>query len=532
MIVDIFLLWILPPVLGAIIGYVTNWLAIKMLFRPLREHRLFGVKVPFTPGLLPREKARIARSIGETVSRELLTEEVIKKRLSDTDLRLALEGEIRGRLQTLLDSEAGCLLDSLGAAREGAFADLVKEAWEGLLRSEPFATALSAALSSAIASLEDVPLATLLPPERAGDFAAFLLRSENIESFKRKLTEFIERSFGEERLLITDAKAEEEKAAGESFLGGLLPVDALEPLVRALAESLYRASVPIVEGFMRSPGMRRGLERSAMEIVRRAISRLNLVQRLIVGAAQYERNLAETMPDNVEDLIEALSSLLHAPAMAGKAADAAAEALHDAASEGASSLLRRLISRETALAAAETSLDALRDHGPAFVERAVDFVASRPDASLGGLLAALGLPAEELSARAAAGIAKALAGGGEGGALLARSISEFSTSLAAALRGRSLAELLGTDETFASRLAAWTAERGLGLISAEAGRIISGFDIERIVVEKIDGLDMLEVERIILSVASKELRWITILGGFLGGLLGFIQTLIHLIPGT
>ena len=47
---------IIPIIVGSVIGYATNWLAIKMLFRPLREKRLLGVRLPFTPGLIPKEK--------------------------------------------------------------------------------------------------------------------------------------------------------------------------------------------------------------------------------------------------------------------------------------------------------------------------------------------------------------------------------------------------------------------------------------------------------------------------------------------
>ncbi len=51
------------PIVGAIIGYTTNWLAIKMLFKPPHEAKYIGkLKVPFTPGLIPRERERIARS--------------------------------------------------------------------------------------------------------------------------------------------------------------------------------------------------------------------------------------------------------------------------------------------------------------------------------------------------------------------------------------------------------------------------------------------------------------------------------------
>lgn len=67
------------PVVGGIIGYITNGIAIKMLFRPLKAIYLFGVKLPFTPGIMPKEKGRIAKSIGQVVSRELINEEVLTK---------------------------------------------------------------------------------------------------------------------------------------------------------------------------------------------------------------------------------------------------------------------------------------------------------------------------------------------------------------------------------------------------------------------------------------------------------------------
>jgi len=66
----------------------------------------------------------------------------------------------------------------------------------------------------------------------------------------------------------------------------------------------------------------------------------------------------------------------------------------------------------------------------------------------------------------------------------------------------------------------------LALVSAEAARIIKGLDVAKIVVEKIQSLDMMDVERITLGVVEKELTWITLLGGVLGGLIGLVQSLV------
>lgn len=76
---------ILPPLIGAGIGYFTNWLAIKMLFRPYTKKSLslpgFKSKIdlPFTPGLFPKEQAKLAAKVANTVTSKLLTPEDIRK---------------------------------------------------------------------------------------------------------------------------------------------------------------------------------------------------------------------------------------------------------------------------------------------------------------------------------------------------------------------------------------------------------------------------------------------------------------------
>lgn len=74
--------YIVTPLVGAGIGYCTNWIAIKMLFKPYTEKRMFGIKVPFTPGLIPKERDRIALAMGEVIENYLLTEDVIIKELT------------------------------------------------------------------------------------------------------------------------------------------------------------------------------------------------------------------------------------------------------------------------------------------------------------------------------------------------------------------------------------------------------------------------------------------------------------------
>lgn len=74
------------PVVGAVIGYITNDIAIRMLFRPHQAKYFMGVHIPFTPGIIPKEKSRIAAAIGKAVSENLMNREVLEKNLLSDDM--------------------------------------------------------------------------------------------------------------------------------------------------------------------------------------------------------------------------------------------------------------------------------------------------------------------------------------------------------------------------------------------------------------------------------------------------------------
>ena len=82
---------LIPVFVGAIIGYCTNWLAIKMVFKPVEEKKILGIKIPFTPGLIPKERYRIAKSVGEVVGENLLSREKIAEILSSRATRKKIQ---------------------------------------------------------------------------------------------------------------------------------------------------------------------------------------------------------------------------------------------------------------------------------------------------------------------------------------------------------------------------------------------------------------------------------------------------------
>lgn len=85
---------ILTLLVSACIGYATNYIAVKMLFRPLRPIYFKGKRLPFTPGIIPKNKPRLAKALGKAVSSELLTNDDLKNALTSSETKKIISNEI------------------------------------------------------------------------------------------------------------------------------------------------------------------------------------------------------------------------------------------------------------------------------------------------------------------------------------------------------------------------------------------------------------------------------------------------------
>ena len=90
--------YILPPLVGGVIGYVTNDIAIRMLFRPHTAKHIMGWRVPFTPGIIPKEKGRIAEAVGTAISDNLMSKEVLEKYLLSDNM----VGRVRSSMEEFI----------------------------------------------------------------------------------------------------------------------------------------------------------------------------------------------------------------------------------------------------------------------------------------------------------------------------------------------------------------------------------------------------------------------------------------------
>lgn len=91
---------IVTPLIGAGIGYVTNYVAVKMLFRPLKPVKIGNFQLPFTPGIIPKEKDRLAKGISDIVGERLVTKEAIEQILFSQEVKTALQSKITNFLDS------------------------------------------------------------------------------------------------------------------------------------------------------------------------------------------------------------------------------------------------------------------------------------------------------------------------------------------------------------------------------------------------------------------------------------------------
>lgn len=89
-------------VIGSMIGWITNYIAIKMLFRPYREINLIFFKIQ---GLIPKRRHEIGITLADTIQNELISLEDITKKLENADLDIEMEKVIDSILEKKLASE-------------------------------------------------------------------------------------------------------------------------------------------------------------------------------------------------------------------------------------------------------------------------------------------------------------------------------------------------------------------------------------------------------------------------------------------
>ncbi len=141
---DLSTLWLFvgPPVVGGVIGYFTNDIAIKMLFRPYRALYIGKQQIPFTPGLIPRNQERLAKRISDTIMGSLLTPEELqnlaRRLLQPERVQSALLWLLKLAIEQLQESKEQKTAKILGNILRDLFGQSLPRLLKVLARQEEF----------------------------------------------------------------------------------------------------------------------------------------------------------------------------------------------------------------------------------------------------------------------------------------------------------------------------------------------------------------------------------------------------------
>ena len=264
---------ILPILLGSVIGYFTNYIAIKMLFRPRKEVRIGKWRVPFTPGIIPKNQARMANAIGNAVGGHLLNLDTLKASFQKN-----------GTKEKLVKKMAASVYES-----DACFADFFDNDDHHEELIERFSDTMAKSVAEKVRQIEFKPVVAQIGKEAMGDFlnhkmVAMILNDERQDAIYERIAQALHKYLdenGEELIrgaIVSNVKELEHKPVKEIVQAGTSQ-EGLEHLMTYVVDR-------VVERF--APSLMQAVDVSA--VVRERVEAMDVaeMERLTLSVCEKE----------------------------------------------------------------------------------------------------------------------------------------------------------------------------------------------------------------------------------------------------
>lgn len=225
------------PLVGAVIGYCTNFIAVKMLFRPLKPVKVGSYTLPFTPGIIPKGKERLAKALGKAVGDTLLTREDMENALLTESVKeQVVDGIVAGIINAPSIREASGFF-----MEEEQYAE-ARGSLTGLIENKILDAVKDAKLSDVV--VEEGT--KILKNKFSGGLIGMLVNDELIASLAEPIRDSIERYIDENGPVMVGNIVEKEAANLENIpMGQMLSNLNLEE--GRIREAVGKTYVTIVE---------------------------------------------------------------------------------------------------------------------------------------------------------------------------------------------------------------------------------------------------------------------------------------------
>jgi uncharacterized membrane protein YheB (UPF0754 family) len=515
--------------LGALVGYITNWVAIKMLFRPRRAWRIWGRRVPLTPGLFPQRRQALAVSLAKAARRHLLTDRAFMERLASIEIRMSVHQTVEKYLQAGLNrdwpsidalvpasfsEEWKNLLSLVEVTIQARLRELVSRAEFASFVTEQIGGHLDEWLVRPIESWAPVECFERIPEQ----VSIYLVQLSQEDSFRSHLTHLLDEYL--ESLLNPNLT-----------LNDLLPVEVKAALYSKLEEDLPRW-IDQFAAILDDDQIQKRIRIQVYEIVdgmlADAFQEDSLWDKIKLGFLEGFLMSTEELKERIDrGLNETAPRLRQLVQHAG-----IRQAIHNVLRENLESLLARRLS--------EFQLPA-------------ETWSSIRDKVVAGLL--LGMRQPPFQSQLQSWLGQRLQGAREKsvqelfpGMIASRDVSRWMARqimniLQQEKTVKALAQFLeqeliklvqrpiGTLRRFVSptlcqKLCDAATDRLLSWLALELPHILQTIDLEKLLSHEVDKLSVEEVEELVLKVTGNQLSAITWFGAVLGGLIGLAQVLV------
>ncbi|CAN5725587.1 hypothetical protein BH23GEM3_BH23GEM3_08350 [soil metagenome] len=510
--------WLLPVMIGVTAGFSTNAIAIWMLFHPYKPIYLGRLRV-LPMGAIPKEIDRIAKRIGETVGKELLTPQDIAKTLGSEGFRSRFDEVLRTALQSVLDRDFGALRETVGEEQVAGIqevmdrlVDKLREVIEVYLHSPEWETRVRRFGRSLTSDLRVQPLSVVLTTELRADLLhgsrELWTGVRESEEFQRVIADALERGIA--GVLVSEKPLRHYVPGGAVNFGEAFVAQYLPLLLERLGEVLD------------DPSTRARVQATLRRFVNRFLEEQRTWKRIVGRLVITERTLEQTVAAIEQGGVEEISGLLREPEIQERVA----RAVNDGLEELLDRPLRDLLGAVTPERAErirnvliERTLHLFRH--PTTEEivlgRLDRLLSAAEGKTIGDVLELVGpARARILADRGAEWVVEALRGD-RAAALLERALTRQTNWLMSVRIGR-LGEYLPPDA--ARRAEAFLFDPLWNFIQARVPVAVAGLPIDRMVENKLKSFPIQQVEALIWRVSRSELVLIIYLGGFLGALVG------------
>lgn len=514
---------LLTVAFGALAGGLTNRVAIWMLFHPYEPPRMAGRRLEWLQGAVPKNQARLARTIGNAVGTRLLTPADISAELRDEALRSAFQDRLRELAVELVREEGPTLAELLPPAALEEVRELLASLF-GELRGELVASAERGALGERAEHLLE-ELAASLRDEPVGES----LSRERVAGLRRRADEGLERLVESEALERT-VRRHLGQAAGHVLRPGrtleaLIPGGLVSAVEHAIQDYLPLAMERLGR-LLEDPDARARVEEAVHGLLDRFMRDLKFHQRvvakLIITEETVDRVLETLRAEGADQLAELLREDEVQAVMARNVNEAIVEFLRRPTTRVFGEADDPQVLRATD-AVGDWLLRAVRDPGARrfLLEQLEDAVWKAGERTWGEVVALL--PAHR-------------AGGWLAAALESEAGRALYDSLADSLTEGLLHRPVGTVTRFlredaAVRLADAAADPAWEWVTGQIPEVAARVRVADRVEEKIRDYPLEDLEALVRSVTEHELDLIVRLGYVLGAVIGTILVGVNaLVP--